>query len=98
VERTREIGIRRALGATKRKIQLQFLAESILLALGGGLVGVMLGAAISRAINAFFLPTMVRPSLVITGLLVAMLTGMAAGYFPARRAAALAPVDALRYE
>ncbi len=98
VERTREIGIRRAMGATRRKIQMQFLAESILLALGGGLVGVLLGAAISQAIDAFFLPTLVRPSLVVTGLLVAVLTGMAAGYFPARRAAGLAPVEALRYE
>ncbi|HEV8660107.1 MAG TPA: ABC transporter permease [Thermoanaerobaculia bacterium] len=98
IERTREIGIRRALGATRRKIQLQFLTESVLLALGGGLVGVILGVIVSRVIAAFFLPTLVRPSLVITGLLVAVLTGMAAGYFPARRAANLAPVEALRYE
>ena len=98
VERTREIGIRRALGATKRKIQWQFLSEAVLLALSGGVVGVALGAVISRVIDAFFLPTLVRPSLVITGLLVAVLTGMAAGYFPARRAAALAPIEALRYE
>ncbi len=98
VERTREIGIRRALGATRKKIQMQFLTESILLALGGGLIGVLLGLAISQAINAFFLPTLVTPQLVIMGLLVAVLTGMAAGYFPARRAAGLAPVEALRYE
>ncbi|HSP34544.1 MAG TPA: ABC transporter permease [Thermoanaerobaculia bacterium] len=98
VERTREIGIRRALGATRGKIQLQFLTESILLAMGGGAAGVVLGVIISRAIDAFFLPTLVRPSLVITGLLVAVLTGMAAGFFPARRAARLAPVEALRYE
>ena len=98
IERTREIGIRRALGATRKKIQRQFLAEAILLALGGGLVGVILGAAISQAINAFFLPTLVQPQLVIMGLLVAVFTGMAAGYFPARRAAALAPVEALRFE
>ena len=98
VERTREIGIRRALGATRRKIQMQFLAEAVLLALGGGAVGVLLGAIISRVINAFFLPTLVQPSLVITGLLVAVFTGIAAGYFPARRASRLAPVEALRYE
>jgi putative ABC transport system permease protein len=98
VERTREIGIRRALGATRKKIQLQFLAESVLLALGGGLVGVILGAVISRAIDAFFLPTRVTPSLVIMGLMIAVITGVAAGYFPARRAANLAPVEALRYE
>jgi len=98
VERTREIGIRRALGATRRKIQMQFLAEAVLLAMGGGLTGVILGAAISRAIDAFFLPTLVQPSLVITGLFVAVLTGVLAGFFPARRAAHLAPVEALRYE
>ncbi|HUP89633.1 MAG TPA: ABC transporter permease [Longimicrobiales bacterium] len=98
VERTREIGIRRALGATRRKIQMQFLTEAILLALGGGLLGIILGVAISQAINAFFLPTLVRPALVILGLLVAVATGTAAGFFPARRAASLAPVEALRFE
>jgi putative ABC transport system permease protein len=98
IERTREIGIRRALGATKTKIQMQFLTEAILLALGGGFVGVILGAIISRVVDALFLPTLVRPSLVITGLLVAVVTGVAAGFFPARRAARLAPVEALRYE
>ena len=99
VERTREIGIRRALGATRRDIQLQFLTESILLALSGGAAGVLLGVAISKIIPAFFpLPTLVRPSLIITGLLIAVITGTAAGFFPARRAAGLPPVEALRFE
>jgi putative ABC transport system permease protein len=98
VERTREIGIRRALGATRKKIQMQFLTEAVLLSLGGGLVGVILGAIISQVISAFFLPTLVTPSLVIMGLAIAVLTGVAAGYFPARSAARLAPVEALRYE
>ena len=99
VERTREIGIRRALGATRRTIQLQFLTESILLALAGGIAGVLLGVAISTIISSVFpLPTLVRPSLVATGLLIAVVTGMAAGFFPARRAANLPPVEALRYE
>jgi putative ABC transport system permease protein len=97
VERTREIGIRRALGARRSNIQLQFLTESILLALGGGIAGVLLGVLISFGISAAFpLPTLVRPSLVISGLLVAVITGVAAGYFPARRAANLPPIDALR--
>jgi putative ABC transport system permease protein len=98
VERTREIGIRRALGATRKKIQMQFLTEAVLLSLGGGLAGVILGAVISQVISAFFLPTLVKPSLVIMGLAIAVLTGVAAGYFPARRAARLAPVEALRFE
>jgi putative ABC transport system permease protein len=98
VERTREIGIRRALGATRKKIQMQFLTEAVLLSLGGGLAGVILGAIISQVISAFFLPTLVKPSLVIMGLAIAVLTGVAAGYFPARRAARLAPVEALRFE
>jgi putative ABC transport system permease protein len=99
VERTREIGIRRALGATRRDIQRQFLTESILLALGGGVAGVLLGVVISDVISTLFpLPTLVRPSLVVTGLLIAVLTGMTAGFFPARRAARLPPVEALRFE
>ena len=97
VERTREIGIRRALGARKRNIQFQFLTEAILLSLGGGIVGVLLGVLISFGISAAFpLPTLVRPSLVLSGLMVAVITGVAAGYFPARRAANLPPIDALR--
>jgi len=99
VERTREIGVRRALGATKRNIQLQFLTESILLALGGGFAGVLLGYLISKAIATFSpLPTLVRPTLVLSGLLVAAITGVLAGWFPARRAAGLPPIESLRYE
>lgn len=99
VERTREIGLRRALGATKRDIQLQFLTESILLAIGGGIAGVLLGYLISIAINKFSpLPTLVRPTLVMSGLLVAAVTGLLAGWFPARRAASLPPIESLRFE
>ena len=99
IERTREIGVRRALGATKRNIRTQFLTEAMLLAFGGGAVGVALGYGISKGIAAAFpLPTLVRPSLVISGLLIAVVTGALAGFFPARRAAAMPPVDALRYE
>ena len=97
MERTREIGIRRALGARKRTIHLQFLTEAILLSLGGGIIGVLLGVATSAIIAAIFpLPTLVKPSLIFTGLLIAVITGVAAGFFPARRAANLPPIDALR--
>lgn len=99
IERTREIGVRRALGATARNIQLQFLSEAILLALGGGAIGVLLGYLISKGIAAAFpLPTLVRPSLVVAGLLIAVVTGVIAGYIPSRRAAKLPPIEALRYE
>lgn len=99
VERTREIGVRRAIGATQRNIQLQFLTEAVLLAFGGGLVGVALGVGIAKSIAAFGpLPTLVQPGLVLTGLLVAVFTGVAAGFVPARRASKLTPVEALRYE
>jgi putative ABC transport system permease protein len=99
IERTREIGIRRALGATARNIQFQFLTEAILLALGGGFVGVLLGAIISKIVStATPLPTLVTPQLVFAGLAIAVVTGVAAGFFPARRAAKLPPIDALRYE
>ena len=99
VERTREIGIRRALGATRRNIQFQFLTEAVLLSLGGGVAGVLLGIVISNVLSMLFpLPTLVRPSLVAAGLFVAVVTGVAAGFFPARRAASLPPVEALRFE
>lgn len=99
VERTREIGLRRALGATSRNIQLQFLTEAVLLALGGGVVGVLLGYLISKGIStAFPLPTLVKPSLVITGLAIAVVTGVLAGFVPSRRAAQLPPIEALRFE
>jgi putative ABC transport system permease protein len=97
MERTREIGIRRALGARKRTIHLQFLTEAVLLSLGGGIIGVLLGVGTSALIAAIFpLPTLVKPSLIFTGLLIAVITGVAAGFFPARRAANLPPIEALR--
>jgi putative ABC transport system permease protein len=99
VERTREIGIRRATGARKRDILLQFLAEAIVLGGVGGLIGIGLGLGISRGISNFFpLPTLVRPELVVAGLTLALVTGALAGFFPARKAASMAPVEALRYE
>lgn len=99
IERTREIGVRRALGATRRNIRYQFLTEAVFLALGGGIIGVLLGVAIAKSISTFGpLPTLVRPELVIAGLLVAMITGVAAGIMPAIRASKLPPIEALRYE
>lgn len=99
VERTREIGVRRALGATRRNIRRQFLTEAVLLSLGGGIVGVLLGATIAAIIAAATpLPTLVRPATVIAGLSIAVVTGVVAGFVPAVRASRLPPIDALRYE
>ncbi len=99
IERTREIGIRRALGARKKDIRRQFLAEAVMLSLGGGLAGVALGMLISFVLShAFPLPTKVTPGLVAVGLLLSVITGFFAGYFPARKAANLTPIEALRYE
>lgn len=99
IERTREIGIRRALGARKRDILLQFLTEAVLLSLAGGLVGVLVGFGIAKGLStAFPLPTRVTPGLIFAGLLMSVLTGLVAGVFPARKAAQLPPIEALRYE
>ena len=99
VERTKEIGIRLAIGAKKRDIRRQFLLEATLLALGGGAVGVLFGWVISSLINAYTpLPTLVTSTLVTTGLLLATLTGLLAGVFPAVKASRLPPIEALRYE
>ena len=99
VERTREIGVRRALGATRRNIQQQFLTDAVLLSLGGGMVGVLLGFVIAKIVAAATpLPTLVRPLTVIAGLLIAVVTGVLAGLFPAVRASKLPPVESLRYE
>ena len=99
VERTREIGVRRAIGATRQNIRRQFLTEAVLLSLCGGVIGVLLGAAIARAVSAFTpMPTLVRPSLVVIALLISVVTGVFAGVVPAWRASKLPPVESLRYE
>jgi putative ABC transport system permease protein len=99
IERTREIGVRRAMGATRQNIRWQFLSEAVLLSLGGGVVGVLVGVGIAKAISTFGpLPTLVRPELIVAGLLISVITGALAGVAPAWRASNLPPVEALRYE
>ena len=99
-ERTREIGVRKALGATKRAIIWQFLIEAMVLTLVGGIVGVSAGALISTAIRNLMpsLPAFVPAWAVVLGVSVAASTGLFFGIYPAVKAARLDPVDALRYE
>jgi putative ABC transport system permease protein len=98
-ERTREIGLRKAIGAKASDISKQFLIEAIMLTLIGGLIGVILGWSISYLITYFkVLETQVSISSVLLAFGVSALIGIIFGYYPARRAAGLNPIDALRYE
>jgi putative ABC transport system permease protein len=99
-ERTREIGVRKAIGATKRDIVLQFLFEAMTLTALGGVFGIILATAISFIIMAFLpsLPAMIPLWAVITGLTVSVAIGLIFGVWPARKAAQLDPIESLRYE
>jgi putative ABC transport system permease protein len=99
LERTREIGVRRAVGARGSDIRFQFMVESFAISLLGGAVGVALGLAIARGVAAWAgWPTVVTASSILISTGVAMAVGLASGLYPASRAAALDPIDALRYE
>ncbi len=98
-ERTREIGLRKALGARSRDIMSQVLTESITLSMMGGLVGAGLGALFARILAAVTpLPAIIEPWSIAVGVLVTGLVGLFFGWYPARRAANLAPIEALRRE
>jgi putative ABC transport system permease protein len=98
-ERTREIGIRLAIGALERQVLSQFLVESIVLALFGGMIGIALGLAIAAAGSALMdVPFSADPAVVALAFAVSALIGVIFGYFPARRAARLDPIEALRRE
>ncbi len=98
-ERTREIGIRMSVGARKKDILFQFLSESVILSLMGGLVGILLSIAICWALTFFFnLPTVIEPGIILASALFAVAVGVFFGFYPARKAASLYPIEALRYE
>ncbi|MCA3575143.1 MAG: ABC transporter permease [Aestuariivirga sp.] len=98
-ERTREIGIRLAIGALERQVLMQFLVESIVLALFGGMLGIALGLAIAAGGSALMdVPFSADPQVVALAFAVSALIGVIFGFFPARRAARLDPIEALRRE
>lgn len=98
-ERTREIGIRMAVGARSRVIRRQFLIESITLSVAGGMIGVLLGVGASWMFDVVAKwPTLISPVSILVAVVFSAVVGIAFGYYPARKAAALDPIDALRYE
>ena len=98
-ERTREIGIRMAIGARSSAVRSQFLIESIVLSLTGGTIGIILGIVLSLAIPAMLgWPTLVSMMAIVGSVLFSVAVGIFFGYYPARKAASLDPIEALRYE
>ncbi|WP_139488689.1 ABC transporter permease [Brevibacillus dissolubilis] len=98
-ERTREIGIRKAIGATRRDIMQQFLIESVTLCLLGGIAGVLIGILMSKLLTSFAgIATSLSVEPMLYAFLSSMLVGVVFGVYPARKAASLKPIDALRYE
>ena len=98
-ERTREIGIRLAIGALAREVQLQFLTEAVVLCCFGGLMGILLGLGLSYGLSSALGFTFVfDPAINILSFVISALIGIVFGYFPARRASQLDPIEALRHE
>src|SRR6185295_5057679 len=98
-ERTREIGVRKALGATQQNILLQFLIEALVLCMLGGVIGILFGTGLSLLLKVGFgWNTSVGISSVLYAFLFAAGVGLLFGVWPARRAAALDPIESLRYE
>jgi putative ABC transport system permease protein len=98
-ERTREIGLRMAIGARSRDVLLQFLVEAVVLSLFGGGIGIAMGFALAQGVTLWQgWPTAVSPNAVLVAFVFAAMTGIFFGFYPARKAAALDPIDALRFE
>ena len=98
-ERTKEIGVRRALGAKRTDIARQFLVETVILSAGGGVAGVGIGFALCYLVTrAFGAPTIIQPWSPVVAFAVSLLVGLVSGLMPAWRAARLDPIEALRHE
>jgi putative ABC transport system permease protein len=99
LERTREIGIRRAIGGRKSHIMKQFITEAVVLSISGGIIGVLLGITFSVTITWF---TDIKTSLTLYSILIAfafsVIVGITFGYLPAKRAADLKPIESIRHE
>lgn len=99
MERTREIGIRRSIGARKADIMSQFVTEAVVISITGGLIGVVLGVTLSLTVNLFTdVSTYVRAYSIFIAFAFSVIVGIAFGYLPAKNAANLKPVDSIRYE
>jgi putative ABC transport system permease protein len=98
-ERTREIGIRMAIGATEEDVQRQFLIEAVVLSMFGGLIGILLGITVSKLITSFAgWAVIISPVAILAAAVFSMFVGIFFGFYPARKAARLDPIEALRYE
>jgi putative ABC transport system permease protein len=98
-ERTREIGVRKAIGARPSTIKFQFLFESILIGQMGGVIGIILGIIIGMIISGMLKSSFVMPWVwVISGIILCFIVGVVSGYAPALKAAHIDPIEALRYE
>lgn len=99
MERTREIGIRRAIGARKSDIMSQFVTEAIAISITGGIIGVLLGVTLSLSVSLFTdIQTYIRLYSILIAFAFSVIVGISFGYLPAKNAANLKPVDSIRYE